>query len=68
MTQLRLVYGLNLLGSVGSFGELEYGVFLTCCFVQFLPETKVVFVHLELWVDFIIGYTEKNEVVPVWLE
>ena len=42
-------------------------VYLTC-FVQFLLEMEVVFVHLALWVDFVIGYTVGREVVPICLE
>jgi len=57
-----------MLWSVGLFGELAYTVCLTCCFVQFLLEMKVVFLHLALWVDFVIGYTVGREVVPLCLE
>ena len=59
------VCGLDFFRSVDSFGKLEYGVYLECCFVQFPPEVRVGFVNLVLWVDFSIGCTEKNEVVPV---
>ena len=38
-------------------------VYLTCCFIQFLFETGVVFVHLLL--DFSIGYKEKSKVVLI---
>lgn len=59
------VCGLDCFKSVDSFGKLEYGVYLACCFVQFSHEVGVLFVYLVLWVDFSIGCTEKNEVVPV---
>jgi hypothetical protein len=57
-----------MLWSVDLFGELAYTVCLTCCFVQFLLEMEVVFVHLALWIDFVIGYTVGREVVPICLE
>jgi len=62
------VCGLDLLGSGGLFQELEYGTYLTCCFIQFFSKIIVIFVHLVLWVDFFIDCTKKSEVVPVWLE
>jgi hypothetical protein len=59
---------LDLLGNVGLFRELKYGAYLTCYFVQFAPKTEDVFVHLILWVGFIVGCTEKGEVVLVLQE
>ena len=58
------IYSLGMLWSVGSFGELVYTVYLIC-FVQFFLEMKVVFVHLALWVDFVVGCTEGSEIFPI---
>ena len=66
------VCGLDLLGSGGSFRELECGAYLVCYFVQFFffffIEIEVVFVHLVLQVDFSFGCTKVSKAVLVWLE
>lgn len=62
------VQDLDLLGNTDSFRELEYDAYLTCCFVQFFFTTRVIFVHLVLWVDLVVGCTEESRDVLVWLE
>ena len=59
------VYSLDMLLSVGSFRELEYDTYLTCCFMQFLFELEIIFVYLALWVDFVISCTEKSKAIHV---
>lgn len=43
---------------------LTWHVVLSCIFFT----TRVIFVHLVLWVDLVVDCTEENIYVLVWLE